>query len=412
MIIKIGDALTSRSYDDNGYLIVKDNPIAKAGVFDYLGSEVNLQENADEIVKVCRPFKDLEANKDLFKGKPIKFNHLWVGKGEDSDVAEGAIYGDVRADEPYLRADIIIYNPTLIDKINKGEVVELSPAYDANIVKENGTYNGEGYAYRQELKSVNHLAVVECGRSGSDLRIQDTKEALLNGGAKMKKKMKFKDAVVDLLKRFKDEEAESQGEVAEISDDKSDIAKEIVAIATKADTEFEGGENEKLEAILKLAEQLSQTQDEDNETETQDEEAEAEKETQDNDTEAETQDNDVEADGDKEISVDELVEVIEKIADSKIRKFKDSMLKETKRVNDTYSVVSKAIGTNFDYSGKSVSDIYKFGYEAISKQRLADGMDAKTAFLMVANKKPATNKRVSDSKSVNSKLDELIAKHK
>ena len=402
MIIKIGDALTSRSYDDNGYLIVKDNPIAKAGVFDYLGSEVNLQENADEIVKVCRPFKDLEANKDLFKGKPIKFNHKWVGKGEDSDVAEGAIYGDVRADEPYLKADIIIYNPTLIDKINKGEVVELSPAYDANIVKENGTYNGEGYAYRQELKSVNHLAVVECGRSGSDLRIQDTKEALLNGGAKMKKKISFKDSVAELLKRFKDSEAESQGEVAEISDDKSDIAKEIVAIATKADTEFEGGENEKLEAILKLAEHLSQTQND----------VEVEKETQDNDTETETQDNEVEADSDKEISVDELVEVIEKIADSKISKFKDSLLKETKRVNDTYVEVSKAIGTNFDYSGKSVSDIYKFGYEAISKQRLADEMDAKTAFLMVANKKPSVKVSDSNSKAVNSKLDELIAKHK
>ena len=402
MIIRLDDALTSRSYDDNGYLIIKDNPIAKAGVFDYLGSEVNLQENADKIVKVCRPFKDIEANKDLFKGKPIKFNHKWVGNGEDSDVAEGAIYGDVRADEPYLKADIIIYNPTLIGKINKGEVVELSPAYEANIVKENGTYNGEGYAYRQELKSVNHLAVVECGRSGSDLRIQDTKEALKNnGGAKMKKKMKFKDAVADLLKRFKDEEAESQGEVAEISDDKSDIAKEIIAIATKADTDFEGGENEKLEAILKLAEQLSQTQD-----------VEAKKETQDNDTEAETQDEEVEADEGKEISVDELVEVIEKIADSKILKFKDSLLKETKMVNDSYSIVSKAIGTNFDYSGKSVSDIYKFGYEVISKQRLADGMDAKTAFLMVANKKPSVKVSDSHSKAVNSKLDELIARHK
>lgn len=402
MIIRLGDALTLRSYDDNGYLIIKDNPIAKAGVFEYLGSEVNLQENADKIVKVCRPFEDIEANKDLFKGKPIKFNHKWVGNGEDSDVAEGAIYGDVRADEPYLKADIIIYNPTLIGKINKGEVVELSPAYEANIVKENGTYNGEGYAYRQELKSVNHLAVVECGRSGSDLRIQDTKEALNNnGGAKMKKKMKFKDAVADLLKRFKDEEAESQGEVAEISDDKSDIAKEIIAIATKADTDFEGGENEKLEAILKLAEQLSQTQD-----------VEAKKETQDNDTEAETQDEEVEADEGKEISVDELVEVIEKIADSKILKFKDSLLKETKMVNDSYSIVSKAIGTNFDYSGKSVSDIYKFGYEAISKQRLADGMDSKTAFLMVANKKPSVKVSDSHSKAVNSKLDELIAKHK
>ena len=119
MTFKLGDnALTRRSYDDNGFLIIQDNPIAKAGVFDYLGGEVNLQDDLkNSIVKVCRPFSDLEKNKDLFKGKPIKFNHIWVGKNENSNVAEGAIYGDVRADEPYLKADIIIYDSNLIQKI-------------------------------------------------------------------------------------------------------------------------------------------------------------------------------------------------------------------------------------------------------------------------------------------------------
>ena len=39
--IRIADANTSkREKDSNGFLIVKDNPIAKAGVFDYLLSEV------------------------------------------------------------------------------------------------------------------------------------------------------------------------------------------------------------------------------------------------------------------------------------------------------------------------------------------------------------------------------------
>lgn len=404
MVIRLNDnALTSREYDSNGYLIVKDNPIAKAGVFDYLGKEVNSQENPESIIKVCRTFDNLKENKDYFKGKPIKHEHKWVGENEDSDVAEGAIYGEVRADEPYLKADIIIYNPALIKKIEAGEAVELSPAYDANLIKESGAYNGETYTYRQELKSVNHLAVVECGRSGSDLRIQDTQTIETKGGAKMAQKVTFKDAISELLKRFKDEEAESQGEIQAVEDNEA-LAKEILEVANKADV----GEAEKIQAIVSLMGKLSQTQDNDTETEDSDTETEAQDSDTETESEKETQDNDTES---KSIEVDELVELIEKVADSKLKKFKDSMLKENKRVQDTYLEVSNALGTNFDYTGKSVNELYKFGYENITKQRLADGLDSKTAFKMALSRvnKPISVK-VSDSKT-NSKLDELIAKH-
>ena len=81
--IRIADANTSkREKDSNGFLIVKDNPIAKAGVFDYLLSEVfsQVEKDKDKIVRVCREFENLKANKDAFKGKPIKWKHFWVGK--------------------------------------------------------------------------------------------------------------------------------------------------------------------------------------------------------------------------------------------------------------------------------------------------------------------------------------------
>ena len=401
MTFKLGDnALTKRSYDDNGFLIIQDNPIAKAGVFDYLGSEVNLQDDLkDSIIKVCRPFSDLEKNKDLFKGKPIKFNHIWVGKNEDSNVAEGAIYGDVRANEPYLKADIIIYDSNLIQKIESGEVVELSPAYEANIIKENGTYKGESYAYRQELKSVNHLAVVECGRSGSDLKIQDSN---LQGAKKMSKKVTFRDALSDLLKRFKDnDEIEAQAKQDDTKLQDNELVEKIIELAKKDDFE---NENDKVSAILELIKGIK-TDDND------------ELETQDNEAETETQDNDelVEISNENDepkISVNELVEVIEKITDSKLKKFKDSLAKETKGINDTYAEVSRVLGTNFDYAGKNEADIYKFGFEAITKTKLNDGLDSKTAFKMVANQNAKkTHSKVSDSK-VNAKLDELIAKHK
>lgn len=410
MTIRLQDnhALTSqRSKDENGFLIIKDNPIAKAGVFEYLGSEVNPQLPPNEIVKVCRPFKDLEAKKDYFKGKPIKFTHKWVGKDGEAHEADGAIIGEVGADEPYLKADLVIYNPQLIELIEKGEIVELSPAYEAKLIEAQGAYNGEPFTYKQDLLSVNHLAVVENGRSGSDLRIQDNQPN--PKGDTMKKT--FKDSVAELLKRFTDSEAESQGEVAELKDfDKGELVKEILSVASNAEL----SDDERFNAVAGLLDKLTEPQADGDSVETEAQDSEAETETQ--DSEQEAQDNEV-AELSTEsgnITAQDLVEIIEKVADSKIARLKDSMYKESKRVQDTYAEVSKALGTSFDYQGKSVSDLYKFGYESLTRQKLQDGLDSKTAFKMAsASRASKQSVKVSDSSSAMfSKLDSLIAKHK
>lgn len=411
MIIRLQDshALTShRSKDDNGFLIIKDNPIAKAGVFDYLGSEVNPQLPPNEIVKVCRPFKDLEAKKDYFIGKPIKLTHKWVGKDGEAMEADGAIIGEVGAQEPYLKADLVIYNPKLIELIESGEIIELSPAYEAKLIEASGTYNGEPFTYKQELLSVNHLAVVETGRSGSDLKIQDSKPNLKEDT--MKKT--FKDSVAELLKRFTDTEAESQGEVAELADfDKGELVKEILSVASNSEL----SDDERFNAVAGLLDKLSQPQGDSDSVET---EAQDEAESEAQESEQETQDNEVAEltteSGSGNITAQDLVEIIEKVADAKIAKLKDSMYKESKRVQDTYAEVSKALGTSFDYQGKNVSDLYKFGYEALTKQKLQDGLDSKTAFKMAsASKASVTKVKVSDSSTqMFSKLDSLIAKHK
>ena len=143
---------TKRSKDDNGYLIVKDNPIAFSGVYDYLLSEVS-DSKSDEVVKVCREFDDLKANKDLFKDKPIIWQHYWTGEQGDNQRADGAITGDIEAKNGGLYADLIIYNSDLIKSIENGECYELSPGYECEILQENGSYNGEHYDYKQLLKT-------------------------------------------------------------------------------------------------------------------------------------------------------------------------------------------------------------------------------------------------------------------
>ena len=402
--IRIADANTSkREKDSNGFLIIRDNPIAKAGVFDYLLSEVfsQVEKDKDKIVRVCREFENLKANKDLFAGKPIKWEHYWVGKEGETQTGDGAIFGEVRADEPYLKADLIIYNKDLIAKIEAGEVVELSPAYEANIEAIEGSYNGESYAYLQKLKEVNHLAVVEVGRSGSDLRIYDKlREEII----KMKKKMKLKDNgfIKKLIARLKDEDTTQE-------DSSAEVIEKIVTIA--------GGEGSDDEKLLSIIETLKDFHNESEEVEAKEEEdackdsEEAEVKEKD-EGEAEPKEG-----GEINLTAEELTELIEKVTDSKIKKLQDSMHEDSKKVAQAYKEVSSALGTGFDFTNKNANDIYKFGYEMLSKQKLQDSMDAKTAFIAVSNVNSVSkssnvktnDKKVSDS---NDKIGNLLKLYK
>lgn len=391
--IRIADANTSkREKDSNGFLIVKDNPIAKAGVFDYLLSEVfsQVEKDKDRIVRVCREFENLKANKDSFKGKPIKWDHFWVGKEGETQTADGAIFGEVRADEPYLKADLIIYNKDLIAKIEAGEVVELSPAYEANVEAIEGSYNGEGYSYLQKLKEVNHLAVVETGRSGSDLKIQDKK-----GTLKMKE---TKGSFIDkLIAKLKDEDTTQQ------ADSSSEVIEKIVAIAGG-----DGSDDEKLLAIIEALKDYKK------EGESAEPKVEA-KEGDSNDGAVEVKEKDegeVEAKegGNINLTPEALTELIEKVTDSKIKKLQDSMHADNQKVAQAYKEVSSALGTGFDFTSKNANDIYKYGYEMLSKQKLQDSMDAKTAFLAISNANGIvanSNVKTSDSKATNEAYAEL-----
>ena len=396
--LRIQDEKSSkRSKDSNGFLIIKDNPIAKAGVFDYLLSELkqDIEPKDDKVVKVYRPFSELIRIKDSFSNKPIKMYHHWVG--DECETADGAIGSNITIDEAneYLRADLIIYNPKLIEAIEKNELVELSPAYTGKEIAENGRYNGEAYEYKQELGEVNHLAVVEIGRSGKDLKIYDSKS---NIGAVMK----FKDMFIAKLSKFIDSEMEAKADESESekadSDTSAEIAREIISIANKSDDEFAGGIDEKIEAILTLAKKLNEPlADETSEAEKVADEAESETQ----DSEAEVKQDEGESIAESEINIDEIAEavaeVVEKVTEQKLKEFADSQKKEAKKISDAYAEVKKALGSDFDSKNMGVDDIYKFGYEALSKNTLDKKMDSRTAFLLALDAKKAPSQKMADS---------------
>ena len=396
-------ALSKRIKDDNGFLIIKDNPIAKAGVFEYLLSEIrgeNLNDNDNRVVKVYRPFDDMAKIKDNFANKPIMLEHRMIGEGGENS-ADGAIGSIIKTkDDLYLIADLIIYNTDLIEKIERGEIVELSPAYKCSFKEQKGRYNGDDYEYIQTMDSVNHLAVVERGRSGKDLRIQDTKNKLEVFKMNLKEFAKRLVKVADSCKEVKDNDI-----------DKRELVREIMAISAKPIEEFNGGEEEKVETIAKLAEKLAYAEDEEAESEAKDNETEAESEAKDEEAESEAKDNDAEVkDSDLEDVINSISEIVAKEVAKQLKEIKEVENAEAKEVADSYQEVSSALGTSFDKGVMKAKDIYKFGYECITGSALDSALDSKTAFRMVSNtRKKASNVSVKDS---NSKSDILEAINK
>lgn len=359
----IDSSLTKRSKDENGFLIIKDNPIAKAGVFDYLLSEIesDVKEVDDEIVRVCRTFDELKRVKDNFANKPIKFTHLWVG--DENKQADGAIGSIITADDAseMLKADLIIYNPDLIKVIESGEIVELSPAYTGSVEKTNGRYNGEAYSYLQSIGCINHLAVVERGRSGSDLRINDELSE------KSQQKNNKEEETMANFKELKEKLAKKIGTFIDECAVKDEDEKKT------ADEELETSDEDTLEneETKEVADNDTEAINDEDEVETADED---EVKTADEDSEEKTEDGEM----------DELLQKVSELIDMKLAAFAEKQKGEAKQIGDAYNEVAKALGANFEHSGMSRKELYKFGYETISGTKLADGMDAVTAFKLVS----------------------------
>ena len=386
-MIFIDSSLSRRSKDENGFLIIKDNPIAKAGVFDYLLSEIesDVKEADDEIVRVCRTFDELKRVKDNFANKPIKFTHLWVGN--ESKQADGAIGSIITADDAreMLKADLIIYNPDLINVIESGEIVELSPAYTGSVEKTNGRYNGKAYEYLQSIGCINHLAVVERGRSGSDLRINDE----LN--EKSQQKNNKEEETMANFKELKEKLAKKIGTFIDECAVKDEDEKKT------ADEELETSDEDTLEdeETKEVADNDTEAINDEDEVETADED---EVKTADEDSEEKTEDGEM----------DELLQKVSELIDMKLAAFAEKQKGEAKQIGDAYNEVAKALGANFEHSGMSRKQIYKFGYETISGTKLADGMDAVTAFKLVSK----SSRKIKDSAPKTSGKSAILEKLK
>lgn len=434
------DSKSNRYFDENGYLVIKDNKIAKAGVFDYLGREISDSLPETEIYKVYRPWEELEKSAKDFEGMPLKYGHEWV-QPEKRDIKIGAVSGEVKLEEPYLIADIKIYDKGAIEEITNKGIVDLSPGYKAHYKQESGEYNGEKYEFKQEDIKYNHLAVVENGRSGKEVRIADempqgSKNREVNN---MPKNLK-QDALYALshAKKVYDECITSKTDDV----DKRELIRDIVAIAVKPDTDFEGGEDEKFKTILKKAEELgyepsetSKTDDEDvPEEKTVDSDIASMKEafnsfaslfnnflseeetekahTEDDDALEEKQEEEKKQVGDSSPSAqnDKVGSIIsKKTMDVEINK---AILNERKRTQDAiaaYQDVEKYTGS-FNMAGMSESEIYQYAYEVLTgeKVKTADAKPSFKAYMKAVQKSQPTYDTAQFSSVVKDNLSNFV----
>ena len=202
--------------------------------------------------------------------------------------------------------------------------------------------------------------------------------------------MKFKDKLMERFSKFLDSETLEAKNVADEGNTEAEIAKEIIAVANKADDEFSGGAGEKMEKILELAKKLNiPIADETHETESVADESNAD--------EGEGEDP---LENGNTINIEEVAEavaeVVEKVTEQKLKEFADNQKKEAQKIADAYAEVKKALGADFDSKNMDTDAIYTFGYETLANTALDKKMDAKTAFLLARDSKKATHK-VSDS---------------
>ncbi|MGV6985089.1 DUF2213 domain-containing protein [Providencia hangzhouensis] len=266
--------MTKRTYDNNGWLEVTDNPISKVGVFDYLGAEIGAPV-PDKIYRVLRPPEELasEATINSFKLTPFIIEHEMLGKHAtpaEKKGIQGVIGENVYFDPPYLRANIKIFSDVALSNIDSGKI-DLSPGYRSKYEFTSGIYEGQHYDAIQRHLRGNHLALVDEGRTGPDVAVQDhlvitidTKELIRMNEEENKEKQTadegaftaeqvtaLKSIIAEVIAQTKpstDEELEEEKKSTDADPEEEQKAEEAVTAAEVAAEEATTGAPEAVEA--------------------------------------------------------------------------------------------------------------------------------------------------------------------
>lgn len=177
----------AKELDSSKFWLIKNNPITKAGIFPYLGRQISPDLEPGRIYHVLRPEAELFAEETVksFNLIPLLIGHprTLLGRREEGFVPaeekgmDGTTGEAAKREGDKIVNDIKLFSERIKDEVNSGKK-ELSAGYFCDFVPESGLWRGQHYDFVQKNIRGNHIALVEKGRSGSDVRVMDSAEAL------------------------------------------------------------------------------------------------------------------------------------------------------------------------------------------------------------------------------------------
>lgn len=282
--------------DVNGWFEVRHNPLSKEGVFFYRGASIRLPDGStpsdpDKLYGVYRPAEELNNEETInsFKLVPWVDEHTMLGSADlgmtpaEKKGVSGVIGEDVYFKDGVLYGNIKVFSESLARKIENGKK-ELSLGYRCQYEHNPGIWKGQRYDFIQRGLRGNHLALVDKGRMGGDVRVldsDDTNIGILNFtcDSKMEKENMDKDLLEKLAQQMgeiattlaeikkqqeepkTEETAEKplqEDEKPEISDD-LDVSKPDVKVPedVQDDDEESTADEDSMDKLLTIVERLS-----------------------------------------------------------------------------------------------------------------------------------------------------------
>lgn len=166
-----------------GFLRVEGR-VAKAGVYEYRREDGSVQLE-------LRPEEEVFSPRALasYDGVPITLGHPRRADGQPEDVTAenvkryevGTVLGAARRDGDYVVATLLIKDAAAIKRVEAGQQ-ELSPGYRIRLDETPGVHPKYGkYHAVQRGYDINHQAVVDRARGGTDIRLRmDDAEMVLH----------------------------------------------------------------------------------------------------------------------------------------------------------------------------------------------------------------------------------------
>lgn len=168
-----------RSSDIDGRLHVDNCRISKANVCPYLGSEIPdgaaLGLDMSKVYMLYRDAAELAAAAPTYERAPLMMQHIAVSAENPQKYYVVGTVANVRFQTPYLVADISVWDAEAIKRIESGEQREISCGYRYKADMTPGTIDGVHYDGIMRKLLCNHVALVEAGRAGPDVMVNDSK---------------------------------------------------------------------------------------------------------------------------------------------------------------------------------------------------------------------------------------------